>query len=74
MQWEERKARYGQDLHQEQLLRRLWYEITLGNFSTHLERIRDEVLGFGSDPRPIVQLDRMPGYGPGGRGFESCSA
>ena len=21
----------------------------------------------------IVQLDRMPGYGPGGRGFESCS-
>ena len=22
----------------------------------------------------IVQLDRMLGYGPGGRGFESCSA
>ncbi len=23
---------------------------------------------------PVAQLDRVPGYEPGGRGFESCRA
>ena len=28
----------------------------------------------GSDSAPVAQLDRVPGYEPGGRGFESCRA